>query len=171
MCRRHRGTAFIICVVVLLGAGAAGLPHPPARDIGAGVPAQNPPPGNGEARLQVSLPPTDSDAAAFRAAMRRMSSPEFERRKVRRLELQRRGYAAILHELLRRRGLGAFLAMVRTKAQLDIHLPQNTLVVTVPVLGPPPGDPRLQIFAPPSSPPMGIPLIEDRRFPENPWRK
>ncbi|HSQ75728.1 MAG TPA: hypothetical protein VLT13_09245 [Bacteroidota bacterium] len=125
----------------------------------------------GEARARALMAGSDSDAAAFNAAMRRLTSDEFEQRKARRLELQRRGYAAILHDLLRRNGPGAFLAMVRTKAQLDIHLPQNTLMVTVPVLGPPPGDPRLQIFAPPSTPPMAFPLIEDRRFPENPWRK
>jgi len=126
---------------------------------------------HGEARARALMANSDSAAAAFHAAVRRLTSDEFEQRKARRLELQRRGYAAILHDLLRRNAVGAFLAMVRTKAQLDIHLPQNTLIVKVPVLGPPPGDPRLAIFAPPSTPPMSFPLIEDRRFPENPWRK
>jgi len=125
----------------------------------------------GEARARALMANSDSAAAAFHAAVRRLTSVEFEQRKARRLEFQRRGYATILHELLRQNGPGAFLAMVRTKAQLDIYLPQNTLMVTVPVLGPPSGDPRLEIFAPPSTPPMSFPLIEDRRFPENPWRK
>ena len=115
--------------------------------------------------------PSDSAAAAFRAAVRRLTSREFEQRNLRRRELQRRGYAAILHELLRRNGLGAFLTMVKTKAQLDLHLPQNTLTVTLPVHGPRSGDPRLQIFSPPVRPPMAFPLVEDRRFPEDPWKK
>lgn len=124
-----------------------------------------------QAAARALMASSDSAAAAFRAALRRLTSDEFEQRNARRLEFQRRGYAAILHELLRRNAAGAFLAMVRTKAQLDIHLPQNTLTVTVPVVGPPPGDPRFEIFAPPPAAPMSFPLIEDRRFPENPWRK
>ncbi len=129
------------------------------------------PASHAEAAARALTANSDSAAAAFHAALRRLTSDEFEQRNARRLDFQRRGYAAILHELLRRNAAGAFLAMVRTKAQLDIHLPQNTLMVTVPVLGPPPGDPRFEIFAPPPTAPMAFPLIEDRRFPENPWRK
>lgn len=132
---------------------------------------QDSPAPHAEAEARALMANSDSAAAAFRTALRRLTSDEFEQRNARRLEFQRRGYAAILHELLRRNAAGAFLAMVRTKAQLDIHLPQNTLVVTVPVAGPPPGDPRFEIFAPPPTAPMAFPLIEDRRFPENPWRK
>jgi hypothetical protein len=103
--------------------------------------------------------------------MGRLTSPEFEQRKATRLAFQRRGYAGILHEVLRRNALGAFLALIKSKAQLDVHLPSNTLVVTVPVNAPPRGDPRFQIFAPPSAPPWQFPLVENRTFPANPWKK
>ena len=157
-CRSMRGIALTALLALVLSSCRSASP-------------QDSPAPQGEAGASALTENSDSAAAAFRAALRRLTSDEFEQRNARRLEFQRRGYAAILHELLRRNAPGAFLAMVRTKAQLDIHLPQNTLMVTVPVVGPPRGDPRFEIFAPSPTAPMAFPLIEDRRFPENPWRK
>ncbi|MCC6397905.1 MAG: hypothetical protein IT282_12880, partial [Bacteroidetes bacterium] len=66
-----------------------------------------------------SFTPKDSAAQAFADAVRRLSSPELEARKLHRLALQRRGYASILHEVLRRDALGSLFSTIRTKAQLD----------------------------------------------------
>lgn len=139
---------------------AAALTQPPLEQSKANGPIGSAP----------SFTPDDSTAEAFRHAVRRMSSPELEARKVHRLALQRRGYAAILHEVLRRDPIAALFTTVRTKAQLDIHLPQNTLYVFVPVNAPERTS-KFQVFSPPASGPMMIPLFEDRSFPEDPWRK
>lgn len=143
----------------------------PAAFLFAAMALHGPVAEHGRQDRPVAPAVTDSAAAAFRAATRRLTSPEFELRKATRLEFQQRGYASILHEVLRRNALGAFLAMIKSKAQLDLHLPSNTLVVTVPINAPPRGDPRFEIFSAPSTPPLQFPLVEDRRFPENPWKK
>ncbi|MCC6398697.1 MAG: hypothetical protein IT282_16905 [Bacteroidetes bacterium] len=117
-----------------------------------------------------SFTPKDSAAEAFANAVRRLTSRELEARKLHRLTLQRRGYAAILHDVLRRDALGALFATIRTKAQLDIHLPQNTLYAYIPVRTPDHTS-QFQVFSPPASGPMKIPLFEDKSFPEDPWRK
>ena len=115
---------------------------------------------------------TDSAAAAYRAAISRLTSPEFEHRKAQRLALQRRGYAAMLHRTLARDAWGAVITLLRMRAQLDFHLPANTLVATVPIdqpetvaRGP------ASLSAPTPTKYIQIPLIEDRRFPMDPWHK
>jgi hypothetical protein len=115
---------------------------------------------------------TDSAAAAYNAAIARLTSPEFEQRKARRLELQRRGYASVLHRSLARDAWGAVLSLLKMEAQLDFHLPSNTLVTTV-YLDQPPALPRgpASLSAPPPTKYMQFPLIEDRRFPLDPWHK
>jgi hypothetical protein len=114
---------------------------------------------------------TDSAAAAYRAALARLSSPELEHRKAARLELQRRGYAAILHHSLARDVWGAILAVLKMQAQLDFHLPVNTLVTTVYVQSPGVRKDPSALYEPPPSAPAQIPLFEDRRFPRDPWHK
>ena len=139
---------------------AAALTQPPFEPNRADGPGESAP----------SFAPDDSAAEAFRHAVRHMSSPELEERKANRLTLQRRGYAAVLHDVVRRDPIGALFATIRTKAQLDIHLPQNTLYAIVPVNAPG-NTSKFQVFSPPASGPMMIPLFEDRSFPEDPWRK
>jgi hypothetical protein len=127
------------------------------------APAQEPPPGFGV---------TDSAAGAFRTAVAGLTSPEFEQRKARRLELQRRGYASILHRSCARDVWGAILALLKTKAQLDYHLPSNTLMATVWMQPPPEVRRGPGSLAPPAAPRyQQYPLIEDRWFPKDPWRK
>jgi hypothetical protein len=122
-----------------------------------------------------SLPPdlgvTDSAAAAYRAAMARLSSPELEHRNAERLKLQRTGYAAILHRSLANDGLGAILAVLKMQAQLDFHLPVNLLYATVYVQKPGAQREPSALYNPPPSAPVQIPLLEDRTFPKNPWHK
>jgi hypothetical protein len=124
--------------------------------------AQSPPPDPGV---------TDSAAAAYSAAMARLSSPELEYRKTERLKLQRRGYAAILHRSLAKDGLGAILAVLKMQAQLDFHLPVNTLVTTIYVQSTGVRKDPSALYEPPPSAPVQIPLFEDRRFPRDPWHK
>ena len=115
---------------------------------------------------------TDSAAAAYRAAISRLTSPEFEHRKAQRLTLQRRGYAAVLHRTLARDAWGAVIALLKTRAQLDFHLPANTLVTTVYIDQPETalrGPASLALPAPRKY--IQFPLIEDRRFPVDPWHK
>ena len=114
---------------------------------------------------------TDSAAAAFRAAMSRLSSPEFEKRKARRLELQRRGFASILHRTLARDAWGAVLALLKMDAQLDYHLPSNTLMTTVLVQRLPSRKDASGVYVKPYERYEQYPLIEDRRFPKDPWHK
>lgn len=115
---------------------------------------------------------TDSAAAAFRAAVGQLTSPAFEQRKARRLELQRRGYASILHRAVARDPWGAVLALLKMEAQLDYHLPSNTLVTTV-AMDPPPSPSRgpASLAPPATTRYIQFPLIEDRRFPRDPWLK
>jgi hypothetical protein len=115
---------------------------------------------------------TDSAAAAYRAAVARLTSPEFEQRKARRLQLQRRGYAAMLHSTVARDPWGAVLALLKMKAQLDYHLPSNTLLTTV-YLEQPATRSRgpASLSAPPAMKYVQFPLVEDRRFPKDPWHK
>jgi hypothetical protein len=114
---------------------------------------------------------TDSAAAAFRAAIGQLTSPEFEQRKARRLELQRRGYADILHRSVARDVWGALLALLKLKAQLDFHLPSNTLMINVCAQRLPSRRDPAGVFMSPYERYEQYPLIEDRRFPKDPWRK
>jgi hypothetical protein len=114
---------------------------------------------------------TDSAAAAYRAALARLSSPELEHRKAARLALQRKGYAAILHHSLQRDVWGALLSVLKMQAQLDFHLPVNTLVTTIYVQSPGVRKDPSPLYQPPSSAPVQVPLLEDRRFPRDPWHK
>ena len=99
-----------------------------------------------------------------------LTSPEFEQRKRNRRLLQQRGYALILQEVIRHDGLSALFAYLRMRAQLDFHLPQNTLMVFVPIVYHPPSGPHMPPVTGAPSPPMGFPLLEDRSFPPDPWK-
>lgn len=115
---------------------------------------------------------TDSAAAAYRAAIARLTSPAFEQRKARRLELQRRGYAAMLHHTVARDAWGAVFALFKMEAQLDLHLPSNTLVATVFMDQPaPPSRGPASLTPPAPARYVQYPLVEDRRFPLDPWHK
>ncbi len=111
-----------------------------------------------------------SSVPAFRRAIARLSSPEFEQRKRNRRLLQQRGYALMLQDVIRHDGLSALFSYLRMRAQLDFHLPQNTLMVFFPVVQPPAPGPHVPPVTGAPSPPMGFPLVEDRAFPPDPWK-
>jgi hypothetical protein len=113
----------------------------------------------------------DSLARVFLRGEAELTSPEFERRKMVRREFQRRGYAGMLSRVLDHDGLGALLCCTRITAQIEYYLPHNTLYVTVPIVAPPQKETRIPGFYSFSSPPMAIPLIEDRSFPADPWKR
>jgi hypothetical protein len=115
--------------------------------------------------------PADTAAARFRRALESISTPELERRKSARRQLQQRTYAEILDHTLRDDGLGALLAYLRGMLRLEFSLPQNTLYYYVPVTAPAYRDTLPGTFFRASSGPFVIPLREDRDFPEDPWRK
>jgi hypothetical protein len=123
--------------------------------------------------LKVS--PVDSEMEQRREDVRRaiqsISTPELEARKARRRLMQQRGYADILHHVLRRDGLSALISSARLTSQLEYSLPRNTLMLYIPVRRPPVRDSTLPPFYSFSSGPMGVPLPEDRSFPEDPWKR
>jgi hypothetical protein len=129
-----------------------------------------------------NLPPTeggggddahqDSLAAAVREAMAGMTTPALEERKARRRALQRQGYASLLSHTLEQDGLWALITYTRVSLQQEYSLPRNTLVVYVPVRQPPERDTSAMMrTTAPRSGPVAVPLVEDRSFPEDPWKK
>jgi hypothetical protein len=110
-----------------------------------------------------------TDRKSFQEAIRRLTTPELEQRKKNRREFQQRHYAEVLYELTLIDAPGALLASVRSQTQLELQLPSNSLTVTIPVKQPPPPRPGMPGFTGQPSPPMVVPLFEDRRFPADPW--
>jgi len=117
----------------------------------------------------VAAADTIADHNGFREAVSRLSTPELEERKKTRKEYQQRHYAEVLYELALMDAPGVLLASIRSQAQLELQLPNNTLYVTIPITQPPPSTSRLPGFSAAPSPDMRIPLVEDRRFPADPW--
>ena len=112
---------------------------------------------------------TAADPRSFQEAVKRLSTPELEKRKQKRREYQQRHYAEVLYELVLMDAPGALLASLRSQAQLELQLPNSALYVTIPIVQPPPSQTTLPGFYAPPSPHMQIPLLEDRRFPADPW--
>ncbi len=125
------------------------------------------PPGDGVE----SAAHQDSLVAAVRAAMAGMTTPELEQRKARRRLLQQNGYTSILSHTVRYDGLWALIEYSRVSLQLEYSLPRNTLFVYVPVRQPPESRREGSHFQTFRSGPMAVPLIEDRSFPEDPWKR
>ncbi len=65
----------------------------------------------------------DSLAAAVRAAIAGMTTPELEERKARRRMLQQHGYASVLSQTLRSDGLWSLIMYTRLSLQLEYSLP------------------------------------------------
>jgi len=114
----------------------------------------------------------DSLASAVRKAMAGMTTPALEERKARRRTLQQQGYASLLSNTLQQDGLWALITYTRVSLQLEYSLPRNTLFVYVPVRQPAERDTSAMMrTSAPRSGPVAVPLVEDRTFPEDPWRK
>jgi hypothetical protein len=113
----------------------------------------------------------DSLARAFRVAAATLSSPEMERRKMARRELQQKGYAEVLRDVLDGDGLSGLLSAVRVKAQIEYSLPHHTLYVylrPVPIAR---RDSTLPGFFTMGGGPIEFALHDDWTFPVDPWEK
>lgn len=130
------------------------------KETGAAAPARYPPPEYG-----------DSNVAAFHRATVGLTTPEFEQRKRTRRLLQQRGYVLMLRDVIQYDGVGALISYLTMRAQLDFHLPQNTLMLFVPVVQSPQSSRHLPPVTGAPSSPMGFPLVEDRTFPPDPWKR
>jgi len=113
----------------------------------------------------------DSLAQAFRVAAANISSPEMEHRKGLRRELQRRGYADILRDVLDGDGLSAFLSFVRVKSQIEYSLPHHTLFVYIQPDVAPRRDSTLPGFFTMGGGPMRFALQDNWTFPQDPWEE
>jgi hypothetical protein len=115
----------------------------------------------------------DSAAASLRRSYAGLSSPELVHRTALRREVQQRGYVSVFHDLLAGDGIGALISFLRLNAQLDFHLPHNTLVVYARVKQPElqTWEKRLPGTTGAPGPPVAIPLYEDLSFPIDPWSK
>lgn len=106
------------------------------------------------------VPPTgeiiDSLQAVYRAAVARTLAPAAERRLEERRVEQRTTVAMLMEDLLRRDGAGALFTYLRRFLVMEAVLPQDTLWIVPPI-------PAIAV--------PGIPLPEDRRFPDDPWRR
>ena len=111
----------------------------------------------------------DSLQREVRRAIASLSTPELEKRKELRREFQQRGYSEILSASLAGDGLGALLAYLRMALQLEFFLPRNTLMVYIPVSAPERADSTAYVQR--RSAPVAVPLVEDRSYPENPWKR
>jgi hypothetical protein len=112
----------------------------------------------------------DSLSGSFRAATKKLTTPEFERRKSVLRLYQRRGYVQVLSDVVADDGLSALLSLLKVDAQIAYHLPHDQLVFHIPPAEPPrpvPSSPW-QFLAPPSEP-LIIPLVQEWTFPEDPW--
>lgn len=112
-----------------------------------------------------------AEQQGFREAVRRLRTPEFERRVIARRRMQQRHYAEVLYEMALGDAPGAMLTTLRSRAQLKLQLPDNTLYVSIPVEQPPAPRSGLPGSTGSPSPPMSIPLPEDRTFPVDPWSR
>ncbi len=114
----------------------------------------------------------DSLARILNAAAARMTSPELIRRKMVRRGFQQRGYSDLLQAVIGQDGFGALLAWMRTRLQLDFHLPHNSLSIYVPVPQTPERDSKLPGFTTFGARQyQEVPLFEDLTFPADPWRR
>lgn len=112
---------------------------------------------------------TDSLSRGFRKAVASLSSPELERRKAERRRLQKRGYCTVVQACGESDALSAVLALLRTHAQLAIHLPHTPLAVHVPIQHTPSWTDSLTPFVTYGGGYYSFTLTEDWSFPDDPW--
>lgn len=122
---------------------------------------------------------TDSLSQEYWRALSLLSTPKLEERKQLLRSCQQRGYANTLAEVLRSDGLGALLAFLRTRLQIEYSISHELVMVDISAkLQLPPDSnnflPRnKQTIVLPTRPnqPMRIGLGLDWEFPEDPWRR
>lgn len=126
-------------------------------------------PHTGERHEASTDEPDDSLAQAFRAAAANLTSPDMERRKMLRRELQQKGYADVLRDVLDGDGLSGLLSAVRVKAQIEYSLPHHTLYVYLRPTAVARRDSTLPGFFTMGGGPIEFALYDDWTFPADPW--
>jgi len=119
--------------------------------------------------VRPDLADADSLSLAFQKAARSLSSPQLETRKAERLRLQRRGYCAVLQACGESDAISAMLALLRTRAQVAIHMPHTPLSVHVPIHHVPSWSDSLSPFSTYGSTYYTFTLTEDWSIPADPW--
>jgi hypothetical protein len=132
-----------------------------------------PTPSRSDAPFPEARGTLDSAAATLRRELAGLTSPELERRRAYRRIIQQRGYAFVLHSILAGDGFGALLEFARLNAQLEFHVPRNTLFVYARVHQPEITGWRQTLPGTSGAPsaPIAIPLVDDTSFPKDPWSK
>ncbi len=126
--------------------------------------------GSAPAQREVKDENLDSLAHSFQAMTKRLTTPEFERRKNVLRMFQRRGYVQVLSDVVAGDGLSALLSLIKVNAQIEYHLPHNRLVFRIPPMEARQSEsPSPWHFLTPQNQPMDIPLIQDWTFPSDPW--
>ena len=115
--------------------------------------------------------PIDSLSASFRASLGRLTTPELEQRIATRRRMQREGYSDVLLHSVRNDGLWGVISSLRSTFQLEYSLPREPLIIFIPIRQPERRNDHLPGFTGAPSPPMAVPLLEDRTFPRDPWSK
>jgi hypothetical protein len=112
---------------------------------------------------------TDSLENEFRRAVAQITSEELQARNSRRRRLQKEGYAGVLAEVVSHDGVGALMAYARMRLQLEFSLPSDLLIAYYPISVTPSMQDSLPGLTTFGSRLYGIPLVEDRSFPPDPW--
>ena len=121
--------------------------------------------------LRAAAPADEADSlgAEYRRRLSLLTSPELEKRMANRRKVQREGYAGVVSGVVRRDGLGALLAYARMRLQLEFSLPNDVLIAYFPLLHDASLQDSLSASTTFGSRLYGVPLIEDRSFPRDPW--
>jgi hypothetical protein len=98
----------------------------------------------------------DSLQRVYREAVARELGPLIVRRLEQRRVEQRKVYGMLLEDALRNDGLGSLLTYLRGSLLMEFTLPDDTLWIVRP-------NPHLAV--------PGVPVAEDRAFPEDPWNR
>jgi hypothetical protein len=99
----------------------------------------------------------DSLGQIFSRRLTKISTPAYEHRRQILKELQRRGYANVLMDVVTFDGLSAFATYLKIKLQIEYSLLHTTLFA--------------YFLVPHTGKQVAIPLPEDWSFPEDPWKK
>ena len=100
----------------------------------------------------------DSLAKAFNIKISKLTSPALEQRKHIRREMQCKGYANVLMDLVEGDGFSAIISYIRTQLHIEYSISHQALYVSVPIQG---GEGKM----------WSVPLPDDWSFPIDPWKK
>jgi hypothetical protein len=107
-------------------------------------------------RVPSTMEIIDSLQGVYREGIARELRPLVLERLEQRRVAQRKVYGVLLEDVLRDDALGSLLTYLRGSLLMEFTLPEDTLWIVSP-------NPSLAI--------PGIPVVEDRTFPKDPWRR